>query len=242
MICCRYLDDGIAQHFAAAALGYACQGDNCVCVFWLFIIRTPPKCIFDCLAYFNAKSATAKKCRSRERTTLPVIFLFFFFHFSKMRSWGLSFGSRGGMRELHDRPCRWMEFHTNTPRLVFFFKRLLDVFIFGISSLRYKYDNFLNNCWFSLDSVSTLLAVPRRFLHPDSLKITKTVACSTGNRPNGKPKVFYFVLFFLLKFSFVWKDFWVTFGRRSENLNSAVHRKEIKDVPLFCLNCCCLPY
>ena len=134
---------------------------------------------------------------------------------------------------------------TQTPRdLFFFFKRLLDVFIFGISffSLTYKYDNFLNNCWFSLDSVSTLLAVPRRFLHPDSLKITKTVACSTGNRPNGKPKVFYFVFFFFIKFSFVWKDFWVTFGRRSENLNSAVHRKEIKDVPLFWLNCCCLPY
>ena len=97
VICCRYLYDGIAQHFAAAAVGYACQGDNCVCVFWLFIIRTPLKWIFDCLAYFIAKSARAKKCRSRERTTLPVIFfLFYFFHFSKMRSWGLSGREHGG--------------------------------------------------------------------------------------------------------------------------------------------------
>jgi hypothetical protein len=57
---------------------------------------------------------------------LAGYFIFYFiFHFSKMRSWGLSFGSRGGMRELHDRPCRWMEFHTNTPRLVFF----LSVFL-----------------------------------------------------------------------------------------------------------------
>ena len=200
VICCRYLYDGIAQHFAAAAVGYACQGDNCVCVFWLFIIRTPLKWIFDCLAYFIAKSARAKKCRSRERTTLPVIFfLFYFFHFSKMRSWGLSGREHGG-----DERVTWPTLpvdgipHRHPETCFFFFKRLLDVFIFGISffSLTYKYDNFLNNCWFSLDSVSTLLAVPRRFLHPDSLKITKTVACSTGNRPNGKPKVFYFVCFF----------------------------------------------
>ena len=140
----------------------------------------------------NADHGNGRPCRL-------FFFLFYFFHFSKMRSWGLSGREHGG-----DERVTWPTLpvdgipHRHPETCFFFFKRLLDVFIFGISffSLTYKYDNFLNNCWFSLDSVSTLLAVPRRFLHPDSLKITKTVACSTGNRPNGKPKVFYFVCFF----------------------------------------------
>lgn len=200
MICCRYLDDGIAQHFAAAALGYACQGDNCVCVFWLFIIRTPPKWIFDCLAYFslpkapqrrNADHGNGRPCR--------LFYLFIFFILVKCGvEDSLSAAGEGWESYMTDLADGWNS--TQTPRDLFFFKRLLRIHFWHLfSSLRYKYDNFLNNCWFSLDSVSTLLAVPRRFLHPDSPKITKRVACSTGNRPNGKPKVFYFLFCFFFK-------------------------------------------